>query len=758
MNPEKITNRDPGKCIYISGLHSGPNPSPGVGIARSLRDAYPEATLVGVDYSSRSSGLHYHEFDDLWIHRPWDELDLGLLAKQIQNRLGTDGLWISGLDLETHWLATNADAASRILAPPLDALLQTSKPAIPAAAKLPASIPPHITAAASSWELHAFCRKHGWPVWCKGPNYGAQLAHNWREALSALDDVAALWSTDSPVLQAHVIGREESVAFCAYAGELLECVHMEKRAQTEEGKTWAGRISEVDPSLLEALRNTLLELRWTGGGELEFVRDEHDELHLIDWNPRFPAWIHGATLTGHNLPARLIEGAGFGKSRVPSATGCDFTRVVLEIPTRRDYPLPAPPPISPAKHEVASKHPSGMPLLAKKLHGSSRGQHAAAPDIQESIKHDLSPLLESELSTPARIFLCRTAQEIFGRVRQTLARDERTASLVRVAYSVKTNPDRRLLLMAKDHGFLAEAISSAEVAHALSLGFSPSEIVLNGPAANWPMSTRLPNSLFAVFSDSITLLKHFAEQRLDANCMGIRLRPLTSDSRFGVDLQELSSYQELVSVLKQIDDSRLGVHFHIQSNVIGIRKWWEVLDSMLHWASALQDATGREIEVLDIGGGWFPDDLLGTLCPRLPEIANRATSLLPKLQSLLVEPGKALAQSTMALATRILEVRNGCGKEEGAEIVVDGAVSDLPMAPEYPHRMILVRRSDGRMSMLGTGEDRVLGRTCMESDVLALRVHIPTTAMPGDYVVFCDAGGYDASMHYTFGIGDADGI
>jgi hypothetical protein len=31
--------------IYISGLYSGTNPQPGVGIARSLRMAYPEATL-----------------------------------------------------------------------------------------------------------------------------------------------------------------------------------------------------------------------------------------------------------------------------------------------------------------------------------------------------------------------------------------------------------------------------------------------------------------------------------------------------------------------------------------------------------------------------------------------------------------------------------------------------------------------------------------------------------------------------------------
>jgi hypothetical protein len=45
--------------IYVSGLYSGGNPQPGVGIARSLREGYPDAILVGVEYSNRSSGIHW---------------------------------------------------------------------------------------------------------------------------------------------------------------------------------------------------------------------------------------------------------------------------------------------------------------------------------------------------------------------------------------------------------------------------------------------------------------------------------------------------------------------------------------------------------------------------------------------------------------------------------------------------------------------------------------------------------------------------
>ena len=70
--------------IYISGLYSGTNPQPGIGIARSLRQAYPDATLVGVEYSNRSSGIHWTDLDELWLQRPWEELNLDTYGDEVR--------------------------------------------------------------------------------------------------------------------------------------------------------------------------------------------------------------------------------------------------------------------------------------------------------------------------------------------------------------------------------------------------------------------------------------------------------------------------------------------------------------------------------------------------------------------------------------------------------------------------------------------------------------------------------------------------
>ena len=56
------------EVVYATGMHSGPNPSPGLGVARSLRAFAPELRIVGVDYSGTASGLHSPVLDGIIEH------------------------------------------------------------------------------------------------------------------------------------------------------------------------------------------------------------------------------------------------------------------------------------------------------------------------------------------------------------------------------------------------------------------------------------------------------------------------------------------------------------------------------------------------------------------------------------------------------------------------------------------------------------------------------------------------------------------
>ncbi len=169
--------------VLISGCHSGPNPSPGVGIARSLRAAFPQVTLVAKDHSPESSGIHDPAFDSVWLCRPWNEIDFSCHRSQLARRLQPDAWLISGLDAEIEWLA--ASGLERGLLPPASALERTAKPAFPAASALDVKIPAFEPWASGEPCVHKFCRAHNWDVWVKGPRYEARHARTWSEVKKA---------------------------------------------------------------------------------------------------------------------------------------------------------------------------------------------------------------------------------------------------------------------------------------------------------------------------------------------------------------------------------------------------------------------------------------------------------------------------------------------------------------------------------------------------------------------------------------------
>jgi diaminopimelate decarboxylase len=751
--------------IYISGLYSGTNPQPGVGIARSLREAFPDAELIGVEYSNRCSGIHWQDFDDIWLQRPWDELNLDTHAVEVKKVLDSGAYWISSIDLEIMWFADIfPEDTPGLLTPSMEALSQVGKPDIPGHKGLPVKIPTFVTTELSDWELHEFCREHDWKVWIKGPYYEAVRARSWPEFQGNRDLLSNAWATEKLFVQEHVSGYEESITLSAYKGKLLDCVRMQKRDLTELSKTWAGAISEVDHDLRAALETVIRQVNWTGGAELEMVRDANDELWLLEWNPRYPAWIHGGTITGRNIPASLVERASGVQAKPPIVQAEEFTRVVLEIPVRPEYPLsPLPEPLGGViGHSL--KHPSGLLQFADKLHklnseklskGNGNLPHSQTSAVPDSFITDLSELDLGDLQTPSSLFLKKTASESFAeaaRLTESLSTD---AIEVKTAYSFKTNPDDRLVKLALESGFFAEAISIPEVNKALAAGFAPNKIIFNGPAKWWQKDTLENHEFYSIFCDSIDELVSVIERvesgEIKTTFLGIRLRTPSIWSRFGIPVDSPENFGRLIDLVQQIPKQcRFGVHFHMASSNIGNGQWWHLFESILRWCSSIESLSGRLIQLLDLGGGWFPDDIRKNSDEKFRRAVQMVPDFLPHVRQIFSEPGKALAQPSMALAMQILEIR-----KSGAysDVVVDGSIAELPMYFFYPHRILSRDKDSGSWQSLGRGNSRLLGRLCMEHDIVASNVALPQSAEAGDILVFCDAGAYDRSMSYVFGRG-----
>ncbi len=741
--------------IIISGFYCGPSPSAGLGIAKSLRATWPSAHIIGVDYWEGASGLHDSVLSERLIYPSWDVIDTTLHA-QTMREFSTDHFILSALDIEIAWMSRALPSSPNLLIPSRAALTYADKPHIRAAEFLPFQTPSIHIENGDDQALHDFCRSHSWRVWVKGPFHGAQFVTNWRDLEQARMHLAKQGSRAHVSYQAHVRGLEESICFSAVDGKLCAAVHMQKRVITPEGKTWSGKIRPLSPRQQKIVQEAVQQMHWNGGGEFELIRDESDTYWLMEFNPRFPAWIYGATIAGVNLPAMMLAEAGqIHPGLAPVASSSEFTRIVTEIPVLPQISLPQ---VRQPEHGDVSaqgKYGAGLSALETQLLDPPLSS-AAVPSAATRTSTNLNSIFDRSLlaatksatseHTPTRIYLTDVIAERF-RAATSLNAMRHADCQLQVAYSIKTCPDPVYLQQARSAGMLAEAISMAEVELALASGWSVGEIILNGPAKWWPRSMQHHQGLNAVFCDSLDEFERLVKFDRRDLLWGLRLKIPGFSSRFGADLATYEDMVRAVSLVQSMPtDIKFGIHVHMASNLIGKGHWQDAVESALAWASDLTYLSGKHLSMFDLGGGYHPRDF-----STMPwqEILTYAKHRAPTLQAVTIEPGRALSQDSMAMLTTIQDVRRRNG--EILEVVVDTCISDLPLARVYPHRMYMQLAAG--VAPIGPGRARILGRICMEDDILADAVDLPASIKIGDRIIIADSGAYERSMSYEFGYG-----
>ncbi len=732
--------------LFISGVHSGPDPSPGLGIARSIKQSHPELKLIAKDYSLRSSGIHDPIFDDIQVMPAWSEMALEAHHNFIRTQLADmQALYISGLDAEIDWLSTLRLPSQLILNPSATALDKTQKPRISCASELGMAIPDFVPATASQADLHNLARRSGWRVWIKGKFHEAYPATNHREMISRLIQMQASWPIEDIFLQRSIQGIERSYTFAAYEGNLLGVAEVEKRSQTSAGKTWTAEVSMPTAGVIERITDFVNKTKWTGGCEIEFIRDRHGNDWLIDVNPRFPAYIHGVTISGLNLPGRLISAARGDSNKTQTTFGGQFTRVINEIPVRQNSQTP---PITNAETSVviAQKHPSFQPSLVNKR----RKQESNSITTQRET-NDKSSTSSLRPTTGARKRKSRK-EDIDSLLRPIEDVLDSISSRIQItpALSIKTDPQGFLAESYLSRGWYAEAISPEELEWAKGFGFKPEGLILNGPTAALTALEEKKSVRYA-FADSTASLASLVNSPAGIS-LGLRVRPSRVESRFGIDLTDYHSYISVLESIESLGESRrFAAHFHLPADQIGPSMWLDCFDEVITWSQAIAHQTGAQISAIDIGGGWHTDDFREILLPLLKnKIAPRVADLGHSTE-LIFEPGKAISSNLATYTANIVEVRDRSTRES-IDVLIDCSIADLPMTQYYAHRIEHYRDEILLGTLLG-GKDRVLGSICMETDILANGVKFPAPPKCGDKLIFNGAGAYNSSMAWPFARG-----
>ena len=751
--------------IIISSCHTGSSPAPGVGIARSIKAGYPNSILIGKDQSAFSTGLHSPYFDDVWLTRPWGNIDLDKHLIQIKDRLdATSGFFIPGSDFEARWLATHNIPS--VLSPSLEAFTSTVKPFANVHEYLPSKAPAFLDLKTDPREIYNFAVSNGWRVWLKGPMMDARKVYNWPNLLATWDGLLKTWGREHFFIQKEITGLDVTVAFSAYKGKLLGAAFMEKRQMTEEGKCWSGEVNACPADLFEDISKFVEKLQWTGGGELEFVRDEQGQLWFIDLNYRFPAWIYGATLAGINLPGLLVEAATGIPHLKTEAESHQFTRLIIEVPVSNDMQLPAPPVIKSKRkgvgvNKLTSINPGGLPQLMQRISNEISISNAKDQKLKKFEKltseehHSLAPIFEhlsqpnSNTETPFRHFVEERAKAPFELISNFAKRVKKIQ--FSPAYSIKTNPDPRLMKLALEYGFRAEGISANELLAAHEVGHAFENMVYNGPVPLNPKDLH-GNKIHVVFADSMESLKRLCQLKPSpAAHIGVRLKPFESSSRFGIRLESFEDYQEVAKLVKELLPADVGfaVHQHHQSSTNGEDVWLSQTRAFLQQAKLLEELCEKPIRIIDIGGGWTHESFIPFMGHALEQLTDEICHIFPNADEVIIEPGKAICEQSQFLVSRVLEKR---GKEFIHEVVSDACLAELPLAVDFGRSVYHVNKS-GEIAKLTTGVGRILGRICMEHDILANGILLPEKIEEDDLLIFSHAGAYESSMSYKFGNG-----
>jgi carbamoyl-phosphate synthase large subunit len=135
------------------------------------------------------------------------------------------------------------------------------------------------------------------------------LIDTWPKLRGAWDRLSVA-NKNNYILQEWIDGEEYAVAgVCGRSGKIESYVTIKKLGVSNEGKTWVARSVEL-PELALSVKKFLKAKKWVGPFELEFIRDGwSDRFALIDFNPRFPAWVSFTSGSSKNLPRVTVLSA-----------------------------------------------------------------------------------------------------------------------------------------------------------------------------------------------------------------------------------------------------------------------------------------------------------------------------------------------------------------------------------------------------------------------------------------------------------------
>src|SRR5258708_1727433 len=369
--------------------------------------------------------------------------------------------------------------------------------------------------------------------------------------------------------------------------------------------------------------------------------------------------------------------------------------------------------------------------------------------------------------TPAYVYSQTAIGDAYGELDSGLGALPHT-----LCFAVKSNGNLAILKYLAGLGSGFDVVSGGELEHLKQIGVPGKRIVFSGvgktreemrEALRFRSGRRDGERgilLFNIESEAelAALVEEAARDRTrggQAPAVSIRVNPDVQagghphistgryEHKFGLDWEQA---RRLYLAHRDSRDIRWqGISVHIGSQIVGLGPFQRALRRLASYVSELRHA-GIALEYLDFGGGLGIRYTNEKVPERKAYARMVAAAVRPLRLHLLLEPGRTIIGSAGVLLTRVLYVKENCGK---SFVVVDSAMNDLLRPALYGaiHPITRVTRESQNYSSQQRAD--IVGPVCETGDCF-LHDWPLGSVKAGDLLAIWTAGAYGMSQRSNY--------
>ncbi len=359
-----------------------------------------------------------------------------------------------------------------------------------------------------------------------------------------------------------------------------------------------------------------------------------------------------------------------------------------------------------------------------------------------------------------------------------------------VHYAFKCNSVPAVVNNVKQAGLSAEVMTEFELELAESIGFSSTEIIVNGAfKTNSFIEKCLECDVKLIIVDSLdelVMINQVAESRqqqvdlllrIDPDVVSLALKKDTAagnrcNCAFGLDLKNGEVFEALLLFKKLKWINFLGYHFHIGTGITNPGAYSKSLKKLFPIFDKTREE-GFNIKILDVGGGfaastsrnitsseiqshqafnYFPKSIKqsnqATISDFIKEISITIQDYFKeaKLPELIFEPGRCITGPNQFLLLKVhrTKVRSG----DVNWLITDGGLGTVSIPTSYEYHEVFLCDDVNRPR---TEQAIIIGPCCIAAEMVRKKKLMPKVHA-GEVLAIMDSGAYFTALESSFGL------